>query len=147
MPEQYNITNRLKGWADLGRKVEQVQLTRFDDADRVFVFSDKYDITAELAFYVPGQPLVYCAWIDDRRMNQYDIWPGPNVDKIGWDAVFVREGRHGEQPPAAVAAMFDSVEPAVHIQSMAGDAPMRNFTLYVCKGYNGHWPQERSGRF
>ena len=147
LPDQYNITNRLKGWDSLGAEVGKVMDTEFADPAKVFVFSDHYDITAELAFYTPGQPLAYCAWIFDRRMNQYDLWPGPNRDKLGWDAVLVRERWYEGDPNPKIRAMFDSVGPPIHFETSSGDKHFRRFTLRVCKGYNGTWPREKSGRF
>jgi len=146
VPAEYNLTNRLKGWEDLGQEVQRVIDASDVDPSRVFVFSDLYDITSELAFYTPGQPLAYCAWIHDRRMNQYDIWPGPNEGKVGWDAVLVREWNF-EEPPAAVKGMFDSFEEPVWFNIKAGDDTIRKFTIQVCKGYNGVWPKNNSGRY
>ncbi len=140
VPEEYNITNRLKGWVSLGTNVEELIQTQFEDPERVFVLSDHYDITAELAFYTPGQPLTYCAWIFDRRMNQYDIWPGP---KTGWDAVLVRERWYGEDNRAGpeLLKMFETIGPPIQIMTTSNGQPIRKFTLQVCKGYTGYWPK------
>lgn len=147
IPDEYNITHRLKGWQSLGVEVQELMESGFDDPEKVFVFSDHYDITAELAFYTPGQPLVYCAWIFDRRMNQYDIWPGPNMDKVGWDAVLVRERYYGPNTSEDITSMFDSVGPPIHFESSFKGYPSRRFTLQVCKGYNGKWSKEHAGRY
>ncbi|MEF2229893.1 MAG: glycosyltransferase family 39 protein [Pseudodesulfovibrio sp.] len=147
LPSEYNITDRMRGWRDLGQEVGRLRQGAFADPARVFVFSDHYDITAELAFYTPGQPLAHCAWIYDRRMNQYDLWPGPNADKIGWDAVLVRERWYGEETDPAIRAMFDFVGPPIHYTSSENGHGYRPFTLRVCKGYNGSWPRQASGRF
>ncbi|QJB55226.1 glycosyltransferase family 39 protein [Pseudodesulfovibrio sp. zrk46] len=144
IPAEINMTNRLKGWDSLGQQVADLKQAAFDNPDNVFVVSDKYDITSELAFYTPGQPLTFCAWIGDRRMNQYDIWPGPEV---GQDAIFVREHHRTEGISPKITKMFDSVEKEVYIHSMSNGQPMREFTLYVCKGFNGFWPRNNSDRF
>lgn len=146
IPDQYNITNRLKGWESLGHEVERVMTAEGGSLESVFIFSDHYDITSELAFYTPGQPLAYCTWLGDRRMNQYDIWPGPDVDKVGWDAVFVRE-RHHSGTPKAIQAMFETVGPPLLFETTAGGKTFRKFTLQYCKGYTGYWPKNNSGRY
>lgn len=146
VPEQYNMTNRLKGWASLGGEIGRLMQTQFENPDRVFVFSNKYDLTAELAFYTPGQPITYNIWSDDRRMNQYDIWPGPDLNKTGWDAIMVKE-RFRPDTPIEALALFDSVSPPIHFQSTFNGQLGRKFTLHICKGYNGSWPKEQSGRY
>ncbi|MDD3313756.1 glycosyl transferase, partial [Pseudodesulfovibrio sp.] len=146
LPDGINITNRLKGWQSLGREVG-LAMQGFDDPARVFVFSDEYDITSELAFYTPGQPLTYCAWVFDRRMNQYDLWPGPDKDKIGWDAVLVRERWFEGDTHPLIAKMFAAVGPPRHIHSTAEGRDYRKFTLRACKDYNGFWPRSAAERF
>ncbi len=52
-----------------------------------------------------------------------------------------------EEPPAAVKGMFDSFEEPVWFNIKAGDDTIRKFTIQVCKGYNGVWPKNNSGRY
>jgi len=145
VPDQYNITHRLKGWESLGQELRDLSRANFADAEKVFFFSDAYSTTSELAFYTPGQPLTYCAWVDDRRMNQYDIWPGPGTDKLGWDAIMVR--RYPIKAPKIVESMFESVEQPIFFVSSFNGKPAREFALYLCKGYKGKWLRSESGRY
>ncbi|XPV76355.1 MAG: ArnT family glycosyltransferase [Desulfovibrio sp.] len=145
LPDDLNPTHRLKGWNDLGQKVDTIKNTEFENPDKVFVFSEIYDMTAALAFYVPGQPRTYCAWVDGRRMNQYDIWPGP-VDKVGFDAIYVQKHFY----PAIdteIAKMFDRVEGPLHYQTTFEGHPARKFSIYRCYGYNGYWPDKKTGEY
>ncbi|MEG6506176.1 ArnT family glycosyltransferase [Nitratidesulfovibrio sp. 1201_IL3209] len=141
LPPQYNPATRLKGWADLGEHLDEVR-RELPDPDRVFFFSDAYDMTASLAFYAPGQPVTYCADFG-RRMSQYDIWPSP-ADKVGWDAVLVR--RDGPDMPRQLDAMFDSVQ-ATRYQSTHRGKPGRAFWVVVLRGFNGNWPTSGSGAY
>ncbi len=143
LPDRINPTLRVKGWEDLGTSV--AELTRaLPDPGRVFVFSDLYDLSAALAFYTPGQPRTYCAWLD-RRMNQYDLWPGPQ-DKAGFDAVYVRK-EFKDKPTRGVPEMFARIGPPIHVQTYFNGAPARKFTLFACYGYNGTWPRPDTGQF
>lgn len=145
IPPALNPAHRLKGWDDLGRHMRTVADTRFPDPARVFFMSDVYDITAELAFYVPGQPRAYCLWWDGRRMNQYDLWGGPQ-DKLGWDAVLVLRGDAPGVPPVATE-MFERVAgPYRYVASFRGEA-VRPFYYYLCTGYKGLWPRQDTGAF
>jgi 4-amino-4-deoxy-L-arabinose transferase-like glycosyltransferase len=146
VPDNLNPTHRLKGWADLGRKVGQLRQTEFSDPGRVFVFSDNYGITSELAFYVPGQPITYCSWTEMRRMNQYDLWPDPGQERVGWDAVMIR-ARDEEGTPTALASMFESVSEPMDYQTTFKDGPGRRFTVILCKGFTGTWPRLGLGKY
>lgn len=141
LPPQYNPATRLKGWADLGEHLDEVR-RQLPDPDRVFFFSDAYDMTASLAFYAPGQPVTYCADFG-RRMSQYDIWPSP-ADKVGWDAVLVR--RDGPDMPRQLGAMFDSAQ-VTRYQSTHRGKPGRAFWVVVLRGFNGNWPSSGSGAY
>jgi len=104
-----------------------------------------YDITAELAFYVPGQQQAYCLWWDSRRMNQYDLWGGPQGKK-GWDAVLVLRGDSPSLPQAA-QAMFEQISgPYRYVATFRGQ-PVRPFYYYLCTGYNEAWPRRESGAY
>lgn len=144
IPPEINITNRLKGWNELGQTIDDLRELRFADSDKVFIFSDVYDMTGATAFYTPGQPRTYCAWVDDRRMNQYDLWEGPS-DKVGWDAIFVRKREQGGAPKK-VRKMFDEVSEPIVITTTFNGQPARTFTLNICKGFNGYWPSNK-GRY
>lgn len=144
IPAHLNPTHRLKGWTDLGQQVHKLEQTQFKDPSKIFVFSEDYDMTSALAFYVPGQPRTYCAWID-RRMNQYDIWPGPQ-EKIGWDAVYVRK-KFRDQPDEGVDKMFKRISAPIHVQTVFRGKPARKFTIFLCYDYTGYWPDGNRKRF
>ena len=144
LPDNLNPTHRLKGWTDLGHQVAELEKSQFKNPDKVFVMSELYDMTAALAFYVPGQPRTYCAWID-RRMNQYDLWPGPE-DKIGWDCVYVLK-KYKEGPDKELVKMFKRISPPIHFQTTFRGKPARKFTIYLCYDYNGYWPKDERLRF
>ncbi len=134
LPEKLNLTLRLKGWQSLGQEIARLSYD-FPDPKKVFYFADHYDITAELAFYIPGQPKAYCADFG-RRMSQYDIW-GPPQEKEGWSAIYVSKK---DQVPAGLSTMFKTVTPLVFHSSHNG-GPGRTFTLVLLEGYNGTWPE------
>ena len=146
LPDNLNPTHRLKGWADLGLQVKRLKEAEFADPDTVFIFSDNYGITSELAFYVPGQPVTFCSWTENRRMNQYDLWPGPGAERTGWDAVMVR-ARDENTVPADLKAMFASVSDPMPCQTTFQGGPGRRFNIILCKGFTGFWPQRGLGKY
>jgi len=81
-------TVRLRGWSDLAAQVARSG-TSAPRPDRTFLLvATGRPEASELAFYLPGQPLVSLWNPSGSVISQYDLWPGP-VDKIGWDAVIV----------------------------------------------------------
>ena len=144
--DSLNPTHRLKGWSDLGQEIDRLRRTEFENPEKVFFMSDKYNITSELAFYNPGQEFAYCCWTDTRRMNQYDLWPGPGKIREGWGAVIVRKRFQPGIPPE-MAKMFDSISEPIFYQTSFKGKPARKFTLLICKGYNGYWPRVGFGTY
>lgn len=147
LPDKYNITHRLKGWESLGQEMQRLMETEFKDPSKVFLFSNKYDITSELAFYTPGQPITYCLWTPDRRMNQYDIWPGPGRERTGWGAIMVRKGHSNAPIPQQTLPLFDEISAPIRFTTAFKGLPARKFTLHLCKGFKGEWPQDSSGQY
>jgi len=144
IPTAINPTQKLKGWEDMGQHMAQVAHEQFGDSP-VFFFSEVYDITAALAFYVPSQPQTYCLWTTDRRMNQYDMWPGPKAE-AGTNAILVRRA-DTLGPPPGLTSMFARVEgPFQYMATLRGE-PVRPFHYFLCYDYNGSWPRHESGNF
>lgn len=138
-----NPAVRLKGWSHLGAEVERLRTLAFADPARVFIFASNYDLTAALAFHTPGHPRTYCVNVG-RRYNQYDLWPGPQ-DKLGWDAIYVRQ-KFKEAIEPQVDALFAHTE-QLHFQTLHQGRPARQFTIYLCYGFKGPWPQGRGSGY
>ncbi len=125
-------TGRLRGWKDLGVEVTRI----YEDMSRevpVFIFSDRYQISSELAFYVKGHPITYCVNLG-RRMNQYDFWPGFNT-MLHHNAIFVRIG--DSQLPEKVANAFEKVEKKVITAYAEKNKKIRDYSLFLCYDFKG----------
>ncbi|MBM4129068.1 MAG: phosphatase PAP2 family protein, partial [Nitrospira sp.] len=86
LPQKQDPTSRLRGWKELGAEVTKIY-EEMSAAGPVFIFSDRYQVSSEVAFYVKGHPITYCINLG-RRMNQYDLWPGFN-NLLHHNAIFV----------------------------------------------------------
>jgi len=132
IPKELDPTSRLKGWEDLGEEVtaiyEQMSLKK-----PVFLFSDSYQVSSELAFYVKGHPVTYCVNLG-RRMNQYDLWPGFN-DLLHYDAIFVRAG--DGRVPVKIADAFRKVEKKAFTAYTKNHAGIRNYSIFLCYDFKG----------
>lgn len=129
-------TNKLRGGRELGAALEALG---YDPDEGPFLFSDRYQLTAWLAFYAPGRPRAYCIPIQ-RRMNQYDLWGG-------WDELVGRDGLFVTGGDAERAQMWLEflVQNGVFEEGMClgtydvkrGHTVVKTFTISRLSGYTG----------
>jgi hypothetical protein len=136
-PASIDPSAKLRGWAQLGNEVS-VELRQL--GERPFVLCDDYMQTAEMAFYVEGQPKTYYAgsyYADAKRFTQYDMWPDRRLDQpelVGRNAIYV--GKGGDIP-AEIPAAFERVERLPEIPVIAGGATVKTFKIWRCYGFKG----------
>jgi undecaprenyl-diphosphatase len=132
LPARLDPTHRLRGWRQLGTRVAELR-AEMPDPRRTFLASDRYQITSELAFYVPGRPPAYNLNLG-RRLNQYDLWEGPDARR-GWDALYVQEGTRPLDE--RVAGAFARIDGPVVVEIPGGGRVARTFTVYRGHGFRG----------
>jgi undecaprenyl-diphosphatase len=131
LPEKLDPSMRLAGWRELGREASN-RYKELSLKGPAFVFSDKYQVTSELAFYMENNPVTYCA-NTGRRMNQYDLWPGFEGLK-GQNALFIRAKDRGL--PAEISSAFGSCERQVITATTKNKKKMK-FTVATCYDFKG----------
>ncbi|MBF0456390.1 MAG: glycosyltransferase family 39 protein [Nitrospirae bacterium] len=139
---------RLRGWREFGTAITALygELKQEGKAyaygTEVFLFSDKYQVTAEMAFYAKGNPLVYCINLG-RRTNEYDMWPGINENALNIkraapqrriDAIFATDGRDSLHP--MVASAFDRCDKTPLTVNENGQI-LREYTIFKCYNFKG----------
>ncbi len=132
LPVKMDPALRLSGWEDLGETVsglyQQMSLVH-----PVFIFSDQYQVSSELAFYVKGRPATYCINLA-RRMNQYDLWPGFE-NLVHYNAIFVRVD---DTPvPEKVSDAFRKVEKKVFTAYTKKHTKIREYSIFLCYDFRG----------
>ncbi|MCX7918491.1 MAG: glycosyltransferase family 39 protein [bacterium] len=132
---KYDVTNRLRGWHELGEQVGQVQFEILAETNgkQVFIFSDSYQVASELAFYVPGQPETYCINLG-RRMNQYDIWNGWNK-LLGQNALYITDNQ--KQFNEKIINVFEQCYLARTVPIYREKELVREFFIYKCYNFKG----------
>jgi undecaprenyl-diphosphatase len=132
LPVPLDPSSRLDGWKELGDEVTVVyeQMSRNRP---VFIFSDRYQVASQLAFYVKGHPVTYCVSLG-RRMNQYDLWPGFS-SYLHYDAIFVRTGE--KAAPEAITAAFEKVEKKVISAYTKKHEKIRDYSIFLCYDFRG----------
>ncbi len=132
LPPKLDPSARLRGWKQLAAEVEKNAPA--GNIKPYFVFSDYYGASSELAFYLKGHPVTYCA-NTGRRMNQYDLWPGLDQPRLLHDnAVFVTIGASGM--PGMVGDAFESCRRKTLIETEKGKR-LSVFTIFTCYGFKG----------
>ncbi|MEE8329251.1 MAG: hypothetical protein V3R54_04905, partial [Thermodesulfovibrionia bacterium] len=136
LPVKMDPSSRLRGWKELGIKIEEVYNSMASsEGENVFIFSDRYQVSSELAFYMPSKPTIYCINLG-RRMNQYDIWGGieSRNDLLGLDAIFVKMGNRNF--PEQLKNAFDSYEKEKFIVKEKNKT-LREYSIFRCYGFKG----------
>ncbi len=131
LPPKMDPSSRLRGWKELGVEVGKIYNGMISQGP-VFIFSDRYQVSSELAFYTPGKPKTFCVNLG-RRMNQYDIWGGWG-ELLGRNAIFVKIG--DTDFPEELKQAFDSYEKQRLIVWRNGRI-LREYSIFKCYGFKG----------
>lgn len=132
LPPEADPTNRLVGWSALGDEVGR-RAALLSRNGPLFLAGSRYQVTAEMAFYVPGQPTVYCISTDRGRV-QYDYWPGPG-HLVGWDAIYVNAGEGPLDP--GVRARFETAERLAPVVISRHGRVIRRHAVFYLRRYRG----------
>jgi len=135
LPEKIDPSARLKGWKELGVKVSEIK-KELEKSGKVVIFSDRYQISSELAFYVEGKPFVYCINLE-RRMNQYDLWRSINSELNGKaiHGIYVVYGKK-DIPEPDVFSAFESCD-SEHFTVFKKRVKIRDYTIFKCYNFKG----------
>lgn len=131
LPPDVDPTARIRGWKELGGEVSTL-VDELSKKGPFFIFSDRYQISSELAFYVKGHPVTYCVNLG-RRMNQYDLWRGFDRS-IHYNAVFVTIGN--AQVPETFVAAFDKCDKDI-FDVYAEGRKLREYSIFTCYNFKG----------
>ena len=141
LPLKLDPSSRLRGWHQLRDEINPLYRD-LATLGPVFVFSDRYQISSELAFYIAGHPNTYCINLG-RRMDQYDLWPSMNEDAArirlmgGADAkpingIYVTWG--SSEVPPVVAKAFDRFEKKI-VKVYDKGYELRVYTIIICYNF------------
>jgi undecaprenyl-diphosphatase len=133
-------TKKLAGWRTFGERVEALlQQSAVSDGEADFFLTDEYETASEAAFYAASHPQVYCANVDSRRMNQYDVWGG--LDRMqGKNALIVLKSPERIE---ALRSHFGKIEEVKGESVMSVEysgATVRTFYFYRGISYDGSVP-------
>lgn len=132
LPPKYDVTNELYGWKQAGQEIESIEKKMNQNGrESIFIFSYRYQLASQMAFYTPTQPEVYSL---NDRMDAYDFFRNKR-NLIGRDAVFVCDNRFDRKPDEF--CMFDSVRQETALPIVRAGEEARRFYFYRCYGFKG----------
>lgn len=142
LPVKLDPSSRLRGWSKLGSEVGRIYSSLIKEGE-VVIFSDSYQVSSQLAFYVKGKPETFCINLG-RRMNQYDLWP--DMDSyikrikakkadITINAVFVRMGV--TDMPNEMIGSFDRFERRILTVYDKKNNILRQYSIFICYNFKG----------
>jgi 4-amino-4-deoxy-L-arabinose transferase-like glycosyltransferase len=131
LPPRYDITNELYGWKEAGQQIEKIEneMAAANGRDSIFLFSYRYQLVAQMAFYTPGQPEVYSL---NDRMDAYDFFQYYR-NLIGKDGIFVGDNRFDRKPDEF--CVFDSVRQEASLPIFRAGQEVRQFYFFKCYGF------------
>lgn len=139
---RYDPTVRLRGWAELGAAVGEVLRAERAAGREPFILAATYQLASEIAFYCPGQPVVYSAQsaLGSRR-SQYDIWRNPireRAEFVGRPCLYVGSlhkvltgGSDGAR------AALPGLRPVRAVEHKMGSEVVQYWTIFACDAFAG----------
>jgi len=133
LPPKRDPTKFLVGWEKLGKEVENFY------TGEELIFSTAYQISAELAFYVPTNPRTYVFHVS--RYTQYYLWREGLKNFEGRDAIFVSYGGI----PKEVMRSFESRKFLKEVKVVWRGEVVRKFYIYKLKNFKGKFYEKPRG--
>ncbi|NPB04758.1 MAG: glycosyltransferase family 39 protein [Aquificae bacterium] len=157
LPPKNDPTKFLVGWSDLGREVSEIY-----DPRRDFVFSNLYQIAAELAFYTEGNPRTF-VFNHYQRMNQYTLWQVKDFDLFerwlageevppeevfNWEPLKGKNGVFVTPLPSVPKPIADSFERVVFKRKFVvrwRGYPVRTLYIFYLENFKGNYEPKITG--
>jgi 4-amino-4-deoxy-L-arabinose transferase-like glycosyltransferase len=144
VPPRKDPMARGYGWTTLAQAV-QASLPPAASGDRTaWVATNRYQDAAQLAFHLPGNPVVFSLNLASRP-NQYDFWPGfVERARPGDRLVLVLEDSDaGEGVIRLLNPHFDEVQIGAPVEMRRGGGLLGQRRIWHLEGWRGTWPEKQ----
>ena len=119
-------TKDLRGWEEMGNLLGLLMYK----LDNPVILSSRYQTLAPLMFHTPGRPEFAYVNAEGRRLNEYDVWPMPDLN--GRLVVYMNEN---DALPEKVKGMFGRCEPWMSPLGVEEyGIVVRRLNLWLCWG-------------
>ncbi|MCK4911286.1 MAG: glycosyltransferase family 39 protein [Thermodesulfovibrionales bacterium] len=143
VPLKLDPTTRFKGWVGAAAEADRAAK---ELGEPLFIFSNTYQVASQMAFYMEGNPVTYNINVG-RRMNQYDLWPGiGDIDGVtGYNGLFVTMSQ--QKLMRKVSKAFKKCEFRKYDALDDGRRYLRQYDLYLCRGFKGEFKEKEPSEF
>ena len=145
VPARADPTARSAGWAELAEVVELELHRRAQPGRKVWVATNRYQETSELAFHLRRNPTTFSLNFDSRP-NSYDYWPGFAELAAHDDGLVLVADQMGDahltHPTVEqLRAHFTVVRRGEPFAVSRQGEVLRQFQIWFLDGWRGTWPQ------
>jgi len=133
LPPKRDPVKVMIGWEKLGKEVGRFY------TGKELIFSSAYQISAELAFYVRGNPRTFV--YHTGRMTQYYLWRDRLKNFKGREAIFVSYGGL----PKRIKRDFASFEYLKRVEVLWRGKVVNRFEIYRLRGFRGNFDEAPRG--
>jgi hypothetical protein len=145
---EFDITNELHGWDQVGEKVEAVKRA-MPRPEKTFIFCHRFYTTSQLAVHLDPDTV---ATTLGPKLDQYHLWFSPS-EYIGWDALFVSEDRFVTDPTRYLPLFQQREDSPIPFTVTRNHLVAHEIEIYKYYGFRGkfqtrieRWQQRRSTR-
>lgn len=136
---RFDFSVRLKGWSEMARRLDPEFAALGEGA---MVLCDDYQRTAEMSFYLKGQPRAsyagsYFTGRRQKRHAQYDLWPDRSLDPAVRPDVLGRNALYVGWLNDDVRAAFNRVEGPFEQDIVRKGIVVATFRYARCYGFKG----------
>lgn len=125
-----DITTDMYGWDIAAKEVNAIYSEL--DKEKWFLFSNRYQLSSQLEFYLKSDIYVYSL---ASKTEQYDFWKDKNLLK-GKNGIFVTHSFYKREPENLYN--FDKTELIKEINIYRRGEIYRTFFIYKCYNYQGY---------
>ncbi|MCM8830287.1 MAG: glycosyltransferase family 39 protein, partial [Candidatus Omnitrophica bacterium] len=127
-----DISQDITGWKELAKRIKEIK-TEEKDND-FFVFTHKFYIASQLAYYLEPEVPVYCL---SKRIDQYDFWQYPENLKISLykrNGLFFCDDNFKTEPEKFY--VFREIEEPEVLPVYHRKDYVKNFYIYRCYNFD-----------
>lgn len=132
VPGKFLPTKKLLSGPILAEEMSKLRQLE-PDLEKPFVLTEDYETASLLGFYLRPQLETQCAVLDERRMNQYDIWANWS-DLKGRDALVLLKKNTDE---AKLKSYFSALTLVKTFTVSFAGSDLETYRLYTARKYSG----------
>ena len=138
---RYDPSAKMRGWSQLGAAVGAALQQQRAAGREPFILAQDYQLASEIAFYCPGQPVVYAAQAAlGQRRCQYDVWTNPIRDAaqfVGRPCLYIGSLHETLTGHAGERAVLPRLERVRTVEYKMRGQVVRLWTVWSCDAFAG----------